>query len=217
MPRTLITSGPRRWIIGLGLAIAALPGALHAQVGINTRVSPGYALGGDWFYYNFDFSAASSQPGHLNYKTWTSPDNAVVHYVDIKLYRSGSGTCREFYTGNTDGAQAKLWANVGSASSPVWVPLSTYSGNPIARIWLQGLVGDEVTYLRLASLNSLPANDQGRHSIVLDDMTPVGMGGTNGMNTVSSCQYSSYGHIGGQDYGFLKIINGVAQVVKTGG
>jgi hypothetical protein len=97
-------------------------------------------------------------PTHLVYKTFTNPrSGAVVPFMDFKHYQVGSvGKCWEYFV-NADGNKDWiLWANTGTSNAPVWTTLSDDALGlwPLARVWIQGSVGDIPTILRLSAWDS---------------------------------------------------------------
>jgi hypothetical protein len=161
---------------------------------------------GQYFTY-FDFSAASTQAGHLNFKTWTSPDNGgQVKFVDMKQYTNGASKCLE-YTFVPVGGRVydyKIWANTGTANAPVWKKVSDDSGfngglYPRARVWISGSVNDSPTALRISAYDS-GASSTGDFFLIVTDTGA----------TRASCLSAP------ADTGVVTLENGIVTVTKAG-
>lgn len=153
--------------MALGLLAASLCGAVTHEAAAQTPADAiftyryNHIANGQYFTY-FDFSASSSVAGHLNFKTFTSPDNQnVVKFVDLKQATNGANKCLEysFFPVGNRVPDIKLWANTGTANAPVWTKVSDdsgFNGNvfPRARVWVSGSVADSPTRLRLAAYSS---------------------------------------------------------------
>ncbi|HVY30469.1 MAG TPA: hypothetical protein VHB79_28115 [Polyangiaceae bacterium] len=161
---------------------------------------------GQYFTY-FDFSASSTQAGHLNFKTWTSPDTgSQVKFVDMKQYTNGVSKCLE-YTFSPVGGRVydyKIWANIGSANAPNWTKVSDDSGfngglYPRARVWISGSVNDSPTALRIAAYDSGASSSGDFFLLVLD----TGYSRATCLNAPS-------------DTGVVTLENGIVTVTKVG-
>jgi hypothetical protein len=160
---------------------------------------------GQYFSY-FDFSAASTEAGHLNFKTFTSPDNGqAVKYVDMKQVTNGVSKCLE-YTFTPVGGRVydlKIWANIGTAAAPNWTKVSDDSGfngglYPRARVWVSGSVSDSPTRVRIAAYNT--GSNVGDFFLAVLDTG----------QTKANCLAA------GADTGVVSIENGSASVTKVG-
>jgi hypothetical protein len=158
---------PLRWKgLTAALAFAALP-CLAAPIAIDNYT---YGVQGlQWHLLDIDFSKdpTSPEPGHLSYKSWSSPDGTgSVRFMDIKLRNNTGGSCY-YYRFNTypgiPAADWKLWANTGTASAPVWVKLSddAYGLTPSARVWIEGSASESPIRLRLSAYNTADVNNLG--------------------------------------------------------
>lgn len=159
---------------------------------------------GQYFDY-FDFSASSTEAGHLNYKTFTSPNGNVVKFVDLQQYTNGANKCLDYTFSPVGGRlpDLKMWANTGTATSPNWTQLSDDSGFngqlfPRARVWISGSVDASPTRIRLAAYGP-SSNNADFFMAVLDTG-----------QSKASCLAP------GAESGALSIENGTATVVKVG-
>lgn len=151
----------------------------------------------------FDFSQSTTLPGHLNFKTWTSPDNQVVRFLDIKQYQnSGASKCMEFIV---NVSMMKLWANVGSSSAPTWVFLSENGGSPKARLWIKGSIYDGITYLRTSAKSAQDPSNSGSNYLFIRDRT----------STLSTQALCNSGTAGETNDAFMTVINSTATVLRT--
>ena len=162
---------------------------------------------GEYMQY-FDFSAASTVAGHLNFQTYTFPSSGSlnVKYYDIKQYTAGVNKCLDYTFFAPPGhavPDLKMWANTGSATSPNWVQLSDDSGVngarlPHAKVWISGSVDDTPTRIRVSAYDT-GSNTNDFFANVID------LGGTQ-----AQCE------VPGGSSGVLRIISGTATVVVTG-
>ena len=153
--------------MAMGVLAAALCGAVTHEAAAQTPADAIFTyrynhIANGQYYTYFDFSASSSVAGHLNFKTFTSPDHQqAVKFVDLKQYTNGASKCLDYTIVSVGGRtpDIKLWANTGTANAPTWVKLSDDSGFnahvfPRARVWITGSVADSPTRLRLAAYSS---------------------------------------------------------------